>query len=269
MGERKPRLEGKVAIVTGAGTRGDGIGNGKATAMLFAQEGAKVVLVDVELARAEETLTAIESEGGVASAFQADVTSDVQCKALAELTEAEYGRLDILDNNVGNSHRATVTEIDPADWDSIMELNVKSMMLTSRHAIPLMKISGGGSIINIASIAGLRASKSTVYTASKAAVIGLTKSMAGDHGREGIRVNAISPGPVHTPMVEWRLSDEMRAHRKNTTALGTEGTPWDVGWAAVYLASDESRWVTGSVLTVDGGSSILSRHAYTDTEMDE
>lgn len=269
MVERSGRLEGKVAIVTGAGTRGEGIGNGKATALLFAREGAKVVLADIELDKAQETLADIEAEGGTASAIAVDVTSDEQCKELAEFAMSEYGRLDILDNNVGNSHRATVTEIDPGDWDSIMELNVKSMMLTSRYAIPKMKESGGGSIVNIASIAGLRASKSTVYTASKAAVIGLTKSMAGDHGREGIRVNAISPGPVHTPMVAWRLSDEMRAHRKNTTALGTEGTPWDVGWAAVYLASDESRWVTGSVLTVDGGSSILSRHAYTDAEMDE
>lgn len=267
MTERRGRLEGKVAIVTGAGTRGDGVGNGKATAILFAREGAKVVLADIELDKAQETLADIETEGGVASAFAADVTSEEQCRELAEFAVSEFGRLDVLDNNVGNSHRAPVTEIDPADWDSIMELNVKSMMLTSRHAIPRMKESGGGSIVNIASIAGLRASKSTVYTASKAAVIGLTKSMAGDHGREGIRVNAISPGPVHTPMVAWRLSDEMRAHRKNTTALGTEGTPWDVGWAAVYLASDEARWVTGSVLNVDGGSSVLSRHAYTDEEM--
>ncbi|NQW21429.1 MAG: glucose 1-dehydrogenase [Chloroflexi bacterium] len=269
MVERLGRLEGKVAIVTGAGTRGEGVGNGKAAATLFAREGARVVLVDLEIDRAKETLADIEAGGGIASAFQADVTSDEQCKALADFAAAQYSRLDILDNNVGNSHSATVTEIDPADWDSIMELNVKSMMLTSRHAIPLMKETGGGSIINIASIAGLRASKSTVYTASKAAVIGLTISMAGDHGREGIRVNAISPGPVFTPMVAWRLSDEMRAHRRNTTALGTEGTPWDVGWAAVYLASDESRWVTGTVLTVDGGSSILSRHAYTDAEMNE
>lgn len=269
MVERAGRLEGKVAIVTGAGTRGEGVGNGKATAVLFAREGAKVVLADVELDRAQETLAYIEAEGGTASAIAADVTSEDDCKALVDFAMTEYGRLDILDNNVGNSHRADVTEIDPADWDSIMALNVKSMMLTSRFAIPRMKESGGGSIVNIASIAGLRASKSTVYTASKAAVIGLTISMAGDHGREGIRVNAIAPGPVFTPMVAWRLSDEMRAHRKNTTALGTEGTPWDVGWAAVYLASDESRWVTGTVLTVDGGSTALSRHAYTDEEMSE
>ena len=267
MTKLRRRLEGKVAIVTGAGTRGAGIGNGRATATLFAREGAAVVLVDVELVHAEETHAAIIDEGGIASVFQADVTSDEQCKELVDFTTTEYRRLDILDNNVGNSHRASVTEIDPIDWDAIMELNVKSMMLTSRYAIPAMKQNAGGSIINIASIASLRASKSTVYTASKAAVIGLTKSMAGDHGREGIRVNAISPGPVFTPMVAWRLSDEMRAHRSKTTALGTEGTPWDVAWAAVYLASDESRWVTGSVVTVDGGSSILSRHAYTDEEM--
>ena len=269
MSERRPRLEGKVAIVTGAGSRGEGVGNGRATATLFAREGAKVVLADIEIDRASETLADIEAEGGVASIFQANVRNDEDCRDLIEFAIEQYGRLDILDNNAGNSLRKTVTEIELEEWDSIMELNLKSIVLTSRHAIPRMVESDGGSIINITSIAGLRASKSAAYTASKAGIIGLTISMAGDHGREGIRVNAIAPGPVYTPMVSWRLSDEMRAHRKNTTALGTEGTPWDVGWAAVFLASDESRWVTGSVLTVDGGSSILSRHAYTDAEMSE
>jgi len=233
MSQRRPRLEGKVAIVSGAGTRGEGVGNGKATAILFAREGAKVVLADNEIDRAKETLKEIESEGGIASAIKTDVTNDDDCKALVDFAIKQYGRLDILDNNVGNSFRKPVTEIEPDEWDSFMQLNLKSMMLTSRHAIPKMIETGGGSIVNIASIAGLRASKSTVYTASKAGVIGLTVSMAGDHGREGIRVNAIAPGPVYTPMVAWRLSDEMRAHRSNTTALGTEGTPWDVGWAAV------------------------------------
>ncbi len=264
MPERQPRLEGKVAIVTGAGTRGEGVGNGKATATLFAREGAKVLLVDLEIERAEETLADIESEGGIASTFQADVTSEADCKALVEAAVERYGRLDILDNNVGNSIRETVTEIDPDTWDDFMALNLKSMMLTSRHAIPHMAESGGGSIINIASIAGVRASKAVAYTTSKAGVIGLTISMAADHGRQGIRVNAIAPGPVYTPMVAWRLSDKMRAHRKNTTMLGTEGTPWDVAWAAVYLASDEARWVTGSVLTVDGGATMRSPHAYMD-----
>ncbi len=266
MPERKPRLEGKVAIVTGAGSRGEGVGNGKATAILFAREGAKVLLVDLEIDRAEETLAEITAEGGVASTFQADVTQDEDCRALVKAAVERYGRLDILDNNVGNSHRETVTEIEPETWDSLMDLNLKSMMLTSRHAIPRMVETGGGSIVNIASIAGVRASKSMAYTASKAGVIGLTIAMAADHGRQGIRVNAIAPGAVYTPMVAWRLSDEMRAHRKNTTMLGIEGTSWDVGWAAVYLASDESRWVTGSVLTVDGGATMRSPHAYRDED---
>ena len=181
-----------------------------------------------------------------------------------EFAVEQYGRLDILDNNVGNSHRESVTEIDPNTWDDIMALNVKSMMLMSRHSIPRMIESGGGSIVNIASISGVRASKAVAYTTSKAGVIGLTIAMAADHGPDGIRVNAINPGAVYTPMVSWRLSDEMREHRKNTTMLRTEGTPWDVAWAAVYLASDESKWVTGSVLTVDGGSSMMSRHTYLD-----
>ena len=267
MNERRPRLEGKVAIVTGAGSRSEGIGNGKATATLFAREGAKVVLVDIEIERANETLADIEAEGGVASAFAADVCSDEECKALVDFAVSEYGRLDILDNNVGNSHRERVTEIALDDWDKIMTLNLKSMVLTSRHAIPRMIETGGGSIINISSISGIRSGKDPAYTASKAGVIGLTVSMAGDHGREGIRVNAIAPGPVYTPMVAWRLSEEKRSYRRYTTALGTEGTAWEVGWAAVYLASDEARWVTGTVLTVDGGSSMLSRHVYSDDEL--
>lgn len=264
MPERKPRLEGKVAIVTGAGSRGPGVGNGKATATLFAREGASVLLADLELDRANETLADIEAEGGIASAIQADVTSEDDCRGLVEAAIERYGRLDILDNNVGNSIRETVTEIDPDQWDAFMALNLKSMMLTSRHAIPRMIETGGGSIINIASIAGVRASKAVAYTTSKAGVIGLTVAMAADHGPQGIRVNAIAPGAVYTPMVSWRLSDKMREHRKNSTMLQVEGNSWDVGWAAVFLASDESRWVTGSVLTVDGGASMMSRHAYLD-----
>ncbi len=268
MTERRPRLSDKVAIVTGAGSRGEGVGNGKATAVLFAREGAKVVLVDMEIDAANETLAMIEAENGVAAAFQADVTMNDDCREMVEFAISRYDRLDILDNNVGNSYRKTVVEIEPEEWDNYMALNLKSMVLTSKYAIPRMIETGGGSIINISSISGVRAGRAAVYTASKAGVIGLTLSMAGDHGREGIRVNAIAPGPVFTPMVAWRLSEEQRAYRKNTTALGTEGTPWDVGWAAVFLASDESKWVTGTVLTVDGGSSIVSRHVYSDDVMD-
>ena len=193
MPERRPRLEGKVAIVTGAGSSGPGIGNGKATAILFAREGAKVLLVDALPDRAQETLAAILQEGGDASVFQADVTSDDDCRSLVEAAIQRYERLDILMNNVGISKRGSVLDVTEEEWDRVMAVNVKSMLLTSRHAIPRMMETGGGSIINISSTAGLRAHHSTPYTASKAAVIGLTFSMAADHGRDNVRVNASPP----------------------------------------------------------------------------
>ena len=264
MPERAPRLEGKVAIVTGAGSRGPGVGNGKAAAVLFAREGASVLLVDAQVERAEETLAMIESEGGTASVFQADVTNEDDCRDMVNAAVERYGRLDVLDNNVGISLRKTVPEIDMADWDKVQSTNVRSMVLTSRHAIPRMIETGGGSIINISSGAGIEAIGDAAYTTSKAAVIGLTIAIAGDHGREGIRVNCVAPGVVFTPMVAHRLDDDMRQHRRNSTMLGTEGTAWDVGYAALFLASDEARWVTGHVLSVDAGMSVTSRHAFPD-----
>ena len=170
--ERKGRMEGKVAIVTGAGSSGPGIGNGKAAAVLFAREGAKVLLVDQVLARAEETLELILQEGGEASALEANVISAEDCRRMVEAAVERYGRLDVLDNTVGISRRGTVVEVQEEDWDFVMAVNVKSIVLSSKYAIPKMMETGGGSIINISSIAGLRAHSSTPYTASKAAVIG-------------------------------------------------------------------------------------------------
>ena len=167
MPERAPRLEGKVAIVTGAGSSGPGVGNGRATATLFAREGAKVLLADRTLERAEETLAMIEAEGGAASAIQADVTKADDCARMVDACLERYGRLDILDNNVGISRRGTVVEVSEADWDDIMAINVKSIVLASKYAIPRMMAGGGGSIINISSIAGLRAHSSTPYTGPK------------------------------------------------------------------------------------------------------
>ena len=253
MPERRPRLEGKVAIVTGAGSSGDGIGNGKATAVLFAREGAKVLLVDAVNARAEETLIMIKEEGGEASVFQADVTSAEECRHMVDVAVERYGRVDILDNNVGISQSGTVVEVSEEDWDRVMTVNVKTMVLASKAAIPKMIEGGGGAIINISSIAGLRAHSSTPYSASKAAVIGLTVSMAADHAKDNIRVNAIAPGLVYTPMVAPRVDEDLREHRRDSAPLQTEGTGWDIGYAAVYLASDEARWVTGVVLPVDAG----------------
>ena len=261
MSDRPGRLEGKVAIVTGAGSSGPGVGNGKAASVLFAREGAKVLLVDINADHAQETLELITAEGGEASVFQADVTNADHCRSMVESAVERYGRLDILDNNVGVILRAKFADIDPAEWDRVMAINLKSMMLASQSAIPRMIDSGGGSIINITSVAGIRAWSDAAYAASKAGIIGLTQTVAAEYGRYGIRANAIAPGAVYTPMVAWQLSDEAREIRRESTLLGTEGTAWDVAWAAVYLASDEARWVTGVLLPVDGGVTITSRYA--------
>ena len=261
MSDRPGRLEGKVAIVTGAGSSGPGVGNGKAASVLFAREGAKVLLVDINTDHAQETLELITAEGGDASVFQADVTDADQCRSMVESAVERYGRLDILDNNVGVILRAKFADIDPEDWDRVMAINLKSMMLASQSAIPRMIDSGGGSIINITSVAGIRAWSDAAYAASKAGIIGLTQTVAAEYGLHGIRANAIAPGAVYTPMVAWQLSDEAREIRRESTLLGTEGTAWDVAWAAVYLASDEARWVTGVLLPVDGGVTITSRYA--------
>ena len=261
MNERRGRLEGKVAIVTGAGSSGPGVGNGKAASVLFAREGAKVLLVDIDADHAQETLELITAEGGEASVLQADVTRPDHCRSMVESAVERYGRLDILDNNVGVLLREKFTDIDPDDWDRVMAINLKSMMLASQAAIPRMIESGGGSIINMTSVAGIRAWSDAAYAASKAGIIGLTQTLAAEHGRDGIRANAIAPGAVYTPMVAWQLSEEAREIRRESTLLGTEGTAWDVAWAAVYLASDEARWVTGVLLPIDGGVTITSRYA--------
>ena len=262
MPERRPRLEGKVAIITGAGSSGEGIGNGKATAVLFAREGAKVLLVDAVKDRAEETLAMIQEEEGVASTFQADVTSAEDCRGMVEAAIDRYGRMDILDNNVGISMRGSVLDVTEEDWDRVMTVNVKSMMLASKAAIPRMIESGGGAIVNISSIAGLRAHSSAPYTTSKAGVIGLTISMAADHAKDNIRVNAIAPGLVYTPLVAPRVDEAVREQRKNAAPLATEGNAWDIGYAALYLASDEARWVTGVVLPVDAGLLAVTPFTY-------
>jgi NAD(P)-dependent dehydrogenase (short-subunit alcohol dehydrogenase family) len=253
-----------VAIVTGAGSSGPGIGNGRATAILFAREGAKVALVDNRIERAQETLDLIakEREGSaedVAFAVQADVTSDGDCKRVVEETVSRFGRLDILDNNVGiGMGRVSVVEVTEEDWDRVMNVNVKSMVLMSKHAIPAMRENGGGAIVNISSLSALRPRGLTPYTTSKGAVIALTKAMAVDHAKDNIRVNCIAPGPVYTPMVARGMLQEMREVRAKAAPLAFEGTAWDVAWAAVYLVSPEARWVTGQVLAVDGGLTLVA-----------
>ena len=265
MQQRRPRLEGKVAIVTGAGSSGPGVGTGKAASILFAREGAKVLLVDQDPGHAEETLATIREEGGEASVIGADVTSASDCRAMVAAAQERYGALHILFNNVGINGPGSVVEVKEEDWDRVLAVNLKSMMLTSKYAVPEMIEAGGGSIINMSSIVGLRASTSiidvqtggsgasTAYAASKGGVISLTTSMAVQHGRENVRVNCIAPGHIYTPMVAGRMTEEVRDLRRRAGPLGTEGTAWDVAWAALFLASDESRWITGVVLPVDAG----------------
>ena len=253
------RVQGKVAIVTGAGSRAEGIGNGRATAVLLAREGARVLLVDQHADAAERTLAMIKSEGGEAAVFPADVTRAADCRAMVDEAVRRWGRLDVLDNNVGIGGRGTVVEVEEAEWEQVMRVNVTGMMLASKHAIPAMAAGGGGAIVNISSISALRPRGLTAYSASKGAVIALTRAMAVDHASQGIRVNCIAPGPVYTPMVYAAgMSDELRERRRRASPLGIEGTGWDVGYAALFLASDEARYITGVVLPVDGGVILTS-----------
>ena len=256
MKEGNSRLDGKVAIITGAGSSGPGYGTGKATAILFAREGASVLLADRDLARAEETRKLIAEFGGVASVFQADVSSSEDCSSMVDATISRYGRLDILMNNVAVIKTGTVVDVDEDDWDIAMEVNLKGMMLTSKHSIPRMIETGGGSIINIASVEAVRSgtfAALTPYSVSKGGVVTLTLSMAVQHGRENIRANCILPGYIYTPMVAPHLSEETRELRKHGAPLGTEGTAWDIANAALFLASEDARWITGLIMPVDAG----------------
>ena len=253
-----PRLAGKVAIVTGAGSRAEGIGNGRAAAILFAREGARVLLVDQNKDAAEATRAIIAGEGGEAATLVADVTRDGDCRAMVDEAVRRWGRLDILDNNVGIGSRGSVVEVGEAEWERVMTVNVTSMMLAGKHAVPAMASGGGGAIVNISSISALRPRGLTAYSASKGAVIALTRAMAVDHAAQGIRVNCIAPGPVYTPMVyAGGMSDDLRERRRRASPLGIEGTGWDVASAALFLVSDEARYITGVVLPVDGGATLV------------
>ncbi len=255
--QEKKRLAGKVAIVTGAGSRGDGIGNGRAAAVLMARAGAKVALVDVRRDWAEATAAMIGNESGECVIIEADVADSAACARIVAATVGRWGKLDILVNNVGiNGPTGNAVEVDLAEWDRALRINVTSMMLMARYAIPEMRKSGGGAIVNLASVAGLRGGNpNLLYTTSKGAVVQMTRAMAAHHGHDGIRVNCVAPGMVYTPMVyAGGMTPEVRDARRRRSLLQTEGTGWDIGNAVVYLVSDEARWVTGVILPVDAGA---------------
>jgi NAD(P)-dependent dehydrogenase (short-subunit alcohol dehydrogenase family) len=250
------RLAGKVAVVTGAAPRGEGVGNGMATAIMFAREGAKVVLVNRSAERAEKLAAQIREEGGEASVFAGDVARADVAEAMAAFAVKTYGRLDILHNNVGIGGPGTPETVTEETWSKVLEVNLTTTMLCTKYCLPRMKEGGGGSIIMVSSIAGalgLMGSPGAVaYATAKAGLHGFTMSVAADYATENIRANCIVVGSVHTPMVA-HLGAEARERRRNMVPMRTEGTAWDIAYGAVYLASDESRWVTGVMLPIDGG----------------
>ena len=249
-------LEGRVAIVTGAGSRTADIGNGRAAAILLSRRGAKVLLLDAELAPAQESERMIAAEGGTAMAAQCDVSDAAQCERAVRMAVEAWGRVDILVNNVGIGGPAgNAVDLDIEEWDRALRVNVTSMMLMAKYAIPEMRKVGRGAIVNIASVAGLiGGTPALLYPTSKGAVVNMTRAMASHHGVEGIRVNCVAPGMVYTPMVAGRMTPEVREQRRKRSLLQTEGSGWDVGQAVAYLASDEARWVTGVILPVDAGT---------------
>jgi NAD(P)-dependent dehydrogenase (short-subunit alcohol dehydrogenase family) len=248
------RLGEKVAIVTGAGSQGEGVGTGKAISILFAAEGAKVCLVDQQAERADITRRAIESLGGTAFVCEADVTRAEGCAAIVAAALERYGRLDVLVNNVGIGVAGGLLEqLDEATWDRVLNVNLRSAMLMAKYSIGSL-IAARGAIVNIASIAALRAHGGGVaYGASKAALIAMTRELAVMYGSQGVRANVVAPGHIFTPLVEGMLDERGRETRRQIAPLGIEGDAWDVAAAALFLASDEARFITAVCLPVDGG----------------
>ena len=262
------RLVGKAAIVVGAGSIGPGWGNGKATAVLFAREGARVLCVDVNAVGAQETAEIIRGEGGVAEPWQADasVSHDVE-RAVAACLD-RFGSVDIVDNNVGIAEPGGVVELTEDTWDRVFAINLKSCFLAMKHVIPVMERQGGGSIVNISSIASIRYTgiPYATYSATKAAMNHLTRTTAVQYASKHIRVNAVLPGLMKTPMVEHSAMfaasygsgdlDAMWRTRDEQCPMGHMGNAWDVAHAALFLASDEARYITGIELPVDGGITL-------------
>jgi len=254
-------LKDKVGIVAGGGALGEGIGNGRAASILLAEAGVRVLVVDRDEELANNTVKMIKDRGGEALGIRGDLTQSDQCKKVVDFVLKNWGRLDILDNNIGIDSKLSVVDETEEYWDRVMEVNLKPMFLMSKYAIPAMINSGdGGSIVNISSISATRPKGLTVYSASKGAVLSLSQAMAVDHGGDGIRVNCILPGPVYTPMVySSGMTEDRRSIRQNASLIQVEGDGWDVGKAVVYLSSSWARYITGQLMVVDGGCSLSAK----------
>jgi NAD(P)-dependent dehydrogenase (short-subunit alcohol dehydrogenase family) len=257
------RLKDKVVIVTGAGSSGPGWGNGKAVAVLFAREGARIFAADLRPEAVEETKAIIQKEGGECISYSADVSNSNDVKALVEQCVKAYGRVDVLHNNVGIIAMGGPEELSEDAWDRLIAVNLKSMFLTCKYVLPHMVRQGRGAIVNISSIASIRYTgyPSVAYNASKGGVNQLTQNIAVEYAPQGVRANCVLPGLMKTPMIREPLKDaygpggveEMVRRRDASVPMGKMGDAWDVAYASLFLASDEAKYITGALLVVDGG----------------
>jgi NAD(P)-dependent dehydrogenase (short-subunit alcohol dehydrogenase family) len=263
-------LTGKVAFISGAGSVGEGWGNGKATAVLLARQGATIYGTDITLAAAEETAGIIAAEGGTAHARAVDMTKAAEVEAAVADCLARFGRIDILVNNVGGSAPGDPVAMSEEVWDAQLDLNLKTAFLCCKHVIPAMERQGGGAIVNLSSIAGVRILPDrphVAYTTTKLGILGFSRSIAVTYAKKGIRCNTVIPGLMHTPLVETRLAKQVAggdaaaliASRNAQVPTGKMGDAWDVAQAVLFLVSDEARYVTAAEIAVDGGLSAASR----------
>lgn len=265
-----PRLAGRVAVVLGAGCVGPGWGNGRATAVRFVEEGARVLAVDLDEARLGETLERARAVGGDGPGeirpWQCDVTDAASVAAMVQACLDGWGRIDVLVNNVGGSAAGGPVEMTEAVWDAQVDFNLKSVFLACKHVLPTMVAQRSGAIVNVASTSGLRwtGAAQVAYAATKAGVIHLSRVVAAQYAAQGVRVNCVVPGQLHTPMVETRLAGQraggdveaLLRQRQKRIPLGFMGDGRDTANAALFLASDEARFITGAEIVVDGGMTI-------------
>ena len=257
-------LAGKVAVVTGAGSVGPGWGNGKATAVLLARAGASVFGIDITESAAAETRGLIEAEGGTAVAHRCDMLQADQVEAAVSACMQRFGRIDILVNNVGGSHPGGPADMPEDVWDTQIDFNLKTAFLGCKYVLPIMEAQGTGAVVNLSSVAGLRmgsARSHVAYSASKAGVIGFSKSVALAYAKKGVRCNTVVPGLMHTPLVEHRLvrqlgandAEALIAKRNASVPMGHMGSAWDIAHAVLFLVADESKYITATEIVVDGG----------------
>ena len=251
------RLKDRVAIVSGAGSVRPGMGNGKATAILFAREGAKVIAVDKNLEAAEETVRLIVGEGGEAKAIQADVTREAEAKKVVDAAVSDCGRLDILFNNVGIGLGGNGLKVTEEEWNAVMDTNLKSILFMCKYAVPEMKKVGGGAIVNNASMAAFYGHRIYAYATSKAGVVALTRSLAVGLAKDNIRVNCVAPGFIDTPMVQPIMGEKRERGVEERVPMRRHGKAEEIACAVLFLASDEASYITGQTICVDGGLSVM------------